>query len=166
MEEKNTLDFKTAKEIKEQDMSDDSLVAKEIMKGKRIKDTIINEDGSVTRIYEQTIDRPTPEDLKKWNWGAFFFNWLWGVCNGVYWPLAVLVLTFIFQIVLFPLGSIISLGLSVYLGIKGTELSWDAKTWDSFDSFKKTQHKWAVAVVWVCAITIVLSFIIGLLSAL
>jgi len=28
-----------------------------------------------------------PDNLEKWNWGAFCFGWLWTVSNGIYWPL-------------------------------------------------------------------------------
>ena len=36
--------------------------------------------------YTSTYSVGVPNEIKGWNWGAFFFNWIWGVCNGVYWP--------------------------------------------------------------------------------
>ena len=23
-----------------------------------------------------------PDEIKGWSWGAFFLNWIWGICNG------------------------------------------------------------------------------------
>ena len=34
-------------------------------------------------------NRPTPK--KGWSWGAFMYNWIWGIANHTYWPLLVFV---------------------------------------------------------------------------
>ena len=92
------------------DFDFDDMVAKEL-------GASVNEDGTITRRSgRNTPINPTstatssrqsvgtsssihtdgvPEEIKKWNWGAFFFNWLWGICNGVYWPLILIVVNFI-----------------------------------------------------------------------
>ena len=81
---------------------------------------IVNPDGTVTYTTPQQTasNNPSPAEvmnqLEKWNWGAFFFNWLWAVCNGIYWPLLMIVFNFI------PIwGSLVSLIGCIYLGIKG-----------------------------------------------
>lgn len=130
----------------------------------------VNEDGTITRrpgyntpinptraaISSQQSVQPSftsthtdgvPEEIKKWNWGAFFFNWLWGVCNGVYWPLALIAVNFIPYV-----GPLISFGCCIALGINGNEWAWRAKSWSSVTEFKRVQRKWAIAILWVLGI--------------
>lgn len=68
-----------------------------------------------------------PAELKGWNWGAFFLNWIWGIGNNVWIALISFVLGFIWAIV---------------LGIKGNEWAWQHKKWDSIEHFKRTQRTW------------------------
>lgn len=114
----------------------------------------------------QPVPKPTPKphpahpkemELKKWNWGAFFFGWIWGICNGVYWPLILIITNFIPYV-----GWIISLCAGVYLGIKGTELAWKAKKWNSWYSFERIQTKWAQAILWFFGISLLIGFLIGI----
>lgn len=97
------------------------------------------------------------EELKKWNWGGFMFGWLWGVFNGVIWPLVAIPCNFIPKV-----GPLISLGIGVYLGLKGTRMAWEKKTWESYEQFKRVQHNWAVAGIIVFCISLVIGVIIGL----
>lgn len=79
--------------------------------------------------------RDLPSSLKKWNWGAFLFTWIWGVCNGVYWPL-IFIIPYI--------GWAAALVGCVYLGLKGNELAWNGKkNWPSIEVFEETQQKWS-----------------------
>ena len=52
-----------------------------------------------------------PEELKGWNWGAFFLTWIWGIGNSTY----IALLMFI------PLVNMI---LPFVLGAKGNEWAW------------------------------------------
>lgn len=89
---------------------------------------------------------PDPYELKRWNWGAFYFGWLWGVCNGVYWPL----------ITLIPyVGQIAALIIAFILGANGNRYAWENYK-GSFADFKATQHSWTVAAGVCFAVTIVL----------
>ncbi|OUR86904.1 hypothetical protein A9Q81_27640 [Gammaproteobacteria bacterium 42_54_T18] len=67
----------------------------------------------------------------KWNWGAFIFSWIWGLCNGV--PLALLTLipgvNFIMPFV---------------LGFNGDKWAWENKEWASYDQFRAVQKKWSI----------------------
>lgn len=72
----------------------------------------------------------SPEAIKRWNWGAFGATWLWGLYNE----------TFIALLALIPGVNLI---MSVYLGAKGNELSWQNKRWESMDEFFKVQKRWA-----------------------
>lgn len=141
----------------------------------------VNEDGTITRRSgRNTPINPTstatssrqsvgtsssihtdgvPEEIKKWNWGAFFFNWLWGICNGVYWPLILIVVNFIPYV-----GPLITLGGCIALGINGNEWAWKAKSWSSVTEFKRVQHKWAIAILWVLGISLVVGFLGGVIA--
>lgn len=178
----NTYGPYSAKEILGLDLLDDILVTEESMAGEWLparrfdfydmylkeSGTIVNEDGSVSRGPVVTPRQesgpnsytPTQMDLAKWNWGAFMFNWLWAICNGIYWPLILIVLNFIPYV-----GSIVAFGLCIYLGAKGTEMAWNAKSWPSWESFKETQHKWAVAILWVVGISFAIGIIIGIAAS-
>ena len=133
----------------------------------------INEDGTIQRAEENhlpnniesapsnNLNDVNEKELSKFNWGAFWFTWLWGVCNGVYWPLAVLLLGIIPYIRTF-----VGIGLSIYLGIKGSRLAWESnKKWASFAAFKETQRKWSKAVLWVLGISIILAIILTIAEA-
>lgn len=57
-----------------------------------------------------------PNCLDKWSWGGFCFGWLYGVFNGIYWPL----------IVLIPVvGWIAAPIINIILGIKGHAQAWE-----------------------------------------
>lgn len=71
-----------------------------------------------------------PEEVKGWSWGGFFLTWLWGVFNGVWLSLLAL-------IVPWPV-------MNVVLGVKGRELAWQSKHWDSVEQFRSTQKKWDI----------------------
>lgn len=129
----------------------------------------INEDGTITRGdgYESVGSASLSDSgsnnvdiafLSTWNWGAFVFSWLWGVFNGVYWPLVLILIDFIPYA-----GPVISLGISVYLGIKGSELAWhSSKVWGSFGEFQETQKKWSKAVLWLLVISLGIGIIAGI----
>lgn len=156
------------------DFDFDDMVAKEL-------GASVNEDGTITRrsgrntpinststatSSRQSVGTSSsihtdgvPEEIKKWNWGAFFFNWLWGICNGVYWPLILIVVNFIPYV-----GPLITLGGCIALGINGNEWAWKAKSWSSVTEFKRVQHKWAIAILWVLGISLVVGFLGGVIA--
>lgn len=79
--------------------------------------------------------REEPKCLHKWNWGAFFWGWIWGVGNGVYWPL----------ITLIPyVGQVAALIIIFILGANGSQYAWE-KFSGSASEFDEKQHNWAVA---------------------
>ena len=71
---------------------------------------------------------PVPPEVRGWNWGAFFWSWIWGVANGVWVSLLICLLGII--------GSI-------WLGAKGSEMAWAKRRFDSVEQFKSTQRAWA-----------------------
>lgn len=81
--------------------------------------------------------RTIPAEIDRWNWGAFFLNWIWGIGNNTYVALLALIPFFGF-IMLFVLGA------------KGSVWAWRNGRWDSVEHFKRVQRRWAIwgAVVW------------------
>ncbi len=72
----------------------------------------------------------SPDDIKRWNWGAFGASWLWGLFNETF-------------IALFGLIPGVNLIISIYLGAKGNELAWRNKRWTGKNEFWKAQKRWA-----------------------
>lgn len=105
----------------------------------------------------------TPSILNTWNWGAFSLSWIWGVCNGIYWPLIMIACNFIPYI-----GVLCSLGICIYLGLKGNEMAWVNARQKGTDvySFESTQGTWnkvGLVLFFVCFLIGALSVIIFLL---
>jgi len=70
-----------------------------------------------------------PPNLKKWNWGAFWLPWIWGIGNGTY-------------IALLAMIPIVNIFMAFYLGRKGYELAWKNKSWSSVEELNRVQKKW------------------------
>lgn len=75
-----------------------------------------------------------PPEIQGWNWGAFLFNWIWGLGNGTYIALLCL-LPFVNFVMVFILGA------------KGNAWAWQNKRWDSVEHFKRVQRKWTIAAL-------------------
>lgn len=90
-----------------------------------------------------------PPGVAGWSWGAFLLNWIWAIFNSTWIGLLCLVpyIGFIF---------------AIYLGIKGRELAWRNKRWDSMEHFNRVQRNWSK---W--ALIIILgTMVIGILAAI
>ena len=102
-----------------------------------------------------TLGPPPPEIMAmRWNWAAFFWNWLW-MCNNGLAGTNILLLISCF----IPYVNIISV---IYLGIKGSQLAWQHRRFDSVDHFKRVQGVWTKWAIWIIAI----SFIFEILGAM
>lgn len=85
-----------------------------------------------------------PDAPRGWNWGAFFFSWIWGIFNKVW----ISLLAFV------PGVGII---MPFVLGFKGTEWAWKASGGTkTVDEFRTNQHRWAVAGFTVLVVVLVL----------
>ncbi|WP_296741821.1 cytochrome c oxidase assembly factor Coa1 family protein [Mesorhizobium sp.] len=81
----------------------------------------------------QPINQPAiPPELDRWNWGAFFFNWIWGLANN----------TFIALLMFVPL---VNLVMPFVLGAKGSSWAWRNGSWRDAEHFRRVQRNWAVA---------------------
>ncbi len=105
-------------------------------------------------------------ELAEWNWGAFFFGWLWGVSHKVYWALAQLGMAIAFYVVDIVVGGNVlmsllsmatSLAFSVWLGMKGTRMAWDAGAWAGMDHMRRSRSNWNMAaLVCFCALMLII----------
>ncbi len=77
-----------------------------------------------------------PPEIMGWSWGAFFLNFIWGICNGVY-------------ISLLTLIPIVNIVMIFILGARGKEWAWRNKRWESVEQFKRVQKTWSKVGVWV-----------------
>ncbi|MEI9415188.1 cytochrome c oxidase assembly factor Coa1 family protein [Mesorhizobium sp. Cs1321R2N1] len=88
----------------------------------------------------QPLNQPAeiPAELDRWNWGAFFLNWIWGIGNS----------TFIALLALIPVVNLIMI---FVLGARGSRWAWRNRAWRDAEQFRKTQRNWAIAglAVWV-----------------
>lgn len=96
----------------------------------------------------------------KFNWGAFGFSWIWGLCNKSFITLVSIPVAFIPFI-----GGLVTLGLSIWFGIKGNTWAWQNKKWESIEQFHNHQKKWAIGYIIIIALSFVLGFI-GVIVAL
>ncbi|WP_374355780.1 hypothetical protein [Chitinimonas sp.] len=72
-----------------------------------------------------------PPGVAGWGWGPFLWNWIWAIGNK----------TWIGLLCLIPYVGFV---VSIYLGIKGRELAWQNKRWDSVEHFNRVQRKWTI----------------------
>lgn len=77
-----------------------------------------------------SLNGPFPEELNKWNWGAFFLNWIWAIGNK----------TWIGLLAISPISVI----MYIILGIKGNEWAWQNRKFESVEQFKKVQKAWSI----------------------
>ena len=119
-------------------------------------------------VIEQTNDVIKPSDItNKFNWGAFFLTWIWGLGNKTYKTLLVLLIVpcafipFVNNII-----GLAQLGLSIWFGIKGNEWAWQNKQFSSVKDFHANQKKWAIAGIIYFIISLVIGFIFTILVAM
>jgi hypothetical protein len=96
---------------------------------------------------------PVPPEVQGLNWGAFFLNWIWAIVNnaGILWVLV---------------GLFFSPVASIFLLIKGNELAWQNKRWDSVEAFKAHQRKWAIAGLILIGVSVVFACVMVFLSVI
>ncbi|MDO8513487.1 MAG: hypothetical protein Q7S37_03215 [bacterium] len=90
-----------------------------------------------------------PAEIKGWNWGAFFLNWIWAIGNQTW-----------IGLLAFVLGPI----MMVILGLKGNEWAWQNRKFESVEQFKAVQKAWAKWGLIIFILNILLT--IGIIAAM
>ena len=84
--------------------------------------------------------------MKKWNWGAFWMNWVWGLGNKTY-------------LALIGIIPVLNIVMAFVLGAKGNAWAWKNKQWAGEEQFFRVQGLWS-AFGWGfaagCAIVIII----------
>lgn len=97
--------------------------------------------ASHNNILSHSPSAAVPEEIKGWNWPAFFLSWIWAFDNKINFGL--LDWNFYF-FAPFMFGS------------KGNELAWRSRDWQSVEEFRKSQSRYS-RLVWV----LVLGLVVG-----
>ena len=72
-----------------------------------------------------------PDEIKRWNWGAFLMPGIWSIGNREW-------------IGLIGFIPIVQTVMAIVLGIKGSEWAWQHRRFESIKQFKKVQTIWAI----------------------
>jgi len=119
------------------------------------------EVASATPNDSGTPDAQLPEELKGWNLGGLLIPFVWGPFNRVWIGLAAL------TVGLLPIPPLLGLlvygPIAMFVGMRGNELAWRARKWDSVDHFRLVQGQWAK---WggICFIIFVVTILLSLSS--
>lgn len=92
-----------------------------------------------------------PAQLQGFNVGALLMNWIWAIAHS----------TWIGLLCLIPCVNIV---MAIYLGIKGNELAWQNRKWDSIEQFQATQKIWMYWGIGIMVASLVLNFGFGMLG--
>ena len=103
-------------------------------KKKKRKDIINNSGQGDVPVVKVVTD--------KFNWGAFFFSWIWGICYKK-WIMLLVIVAYMIPFV----GALIGLGLQIWFGINGNKWAWQSKRYRSIQEFHEIHKKWATAGV-------------------
>ncbi len=86
------------------------------------------------KINSDLISKNFPPVLKRFNWGAFLLNWIWGIFHKKY------ITLLIFPAMVIPfIGPLV---ISVWFGIMGNKWAWNSKDWNSIEEFNESQKFW------------------------
>jgi hypothetical protein len=91
-----------------------------------------------------------PADLRGFNWGAFFLQWIWGIRHKVTWAWWSLI----------PGVNIV---IAFMLGFRGQELAWKNCQWKNEIEFDNTQlewTRWGIGVFIICMLLCVLATVL------
>ncbi len=104
---------------------------------------------------EASQSREIPPHLDRWNWGAFFLNWIWGIGNSVW-------------IALLCFVPIVGLVMIFVLGARGSRWAWRNRLWRDEEHFRRTQRIWAIAglVVWMAVPVLIGGGMVSIFGAL
>lgn len=73
--------------------------------------------------------KDVPDEIRGWNWGAFMFNWVWGIGNKTYLPLLVFI----------PVFNIVWIFI---VGARGNYWAWQNGNYKDIETFKAVQATW------------------------
>jgi len=110
---------------------------------KKIPSSSISRNKNTSGKGKMTV---VPDEVKRWNWGAFLLHWIWGVGNKTY-------------ISLLSLIPVVTIVMMFVLGAKGSRWAWQNRKWDSIEQFQRVQRRWALGgvLLWLVNIFIIMA---------
>jgi len=125
---------------------------------RRMNGEIISDDMNTENNYNKSgmgSEYDVPDIVsKKFNWGAFFLTWIWGIGNKTY--ITFLIFTSALFCIIPFIGGLAELGFKIWFGIKGNEWAWQNKRFESIEAFHKNQRNWVKAGI-ICYILLILT---------
>ncbi len=106
---------------------------------------------------------PIPQEIQRWNWSAFILGPIWGLVHGIWWSILGFLPLLPVSPTLRSVGIVVLIGVMVILGLKGNEMAWRARQWESTEKFLSIQQRWATWSI-VFAIGALVAFIMFLLG--
>ena len=125
--------------------------------------------------FAQQVITPSgePSNINKFNWGAFLLHWIWGVGNGVYWSLVILVLNIASSVfisvgldTLASIISLVSISVAIILGFNGNRQAWKSGRFKDPEEFVKIQRKWTKGALIFWGVFVLLIISIAILVSL
>ena len=142
------------------------------------------------------VQRPNGEvsaelecELRRYNWGAFWFDWIWGLANGALGKtksiFLIYIVTFIGQLILVfmikplidTMGTVpaiivavligliliaINLIVKIYYGLNGNRWAYQGRAFYDIQDFSATQKRWNMAAG-ICFLVIVVQIVLSLI---
>ncbi len=108
-------------------------------------------------------ENPTPQEIQRWNWSAFILGPIWGIVHGLWWTILGFLPLLPLPPTLRSIGFIVLFGVMVILGLKGNEMAWRSKQWESPEKFLAVQQRWATwsIVFAIGALVALILFLLG-----
>jgi hypothetical protein len=103
-----------------------------------------------TTVTSPALPKELPADLRGFNWGAFFLNWIWGIRHKVSWAWWALI----------PGVNIV---IAFMLGYQGNELAWKNCEWEDevhFDLVEREWTMWGIGVALVSYLVLQLAILL------
>ena len=98
-----------------------------------------------------------PSEIDRFNWGAFLFNWIWGIMHGKY------ITLLYFPACLVPVVG--PLLICIWFGICGNRWAWESRSWESVEKFNDCQKYWVRLWIVLFVLSIILLFKLFILLA-
>ncbi len=105
----------------------------------------------------------TPQEIQRWNWSAFILGPIWGIVHGLWWTTLGFLPLLPLPPTLRSIGFIVLFGVMIILGLKGNEMAWRSKQWESPEKFLAVQQRWTTWSI-IFAIGALVAFILFLIG--
>jgi hypothetical protein len=93
------------------------------------------------------------DELDKWNWGGFLWNWIWAIGHGQVAK----------GLVAFIVNLFIPVVAGIYFGLKGNRIAWENGSYASKEELRQRERKWVKA--WFVFVGVVVALVVVVVVA-